>query len=192
MFSQLMVCSNFCSLQRVGCSLSGPSLVFCHYCVVAGLVGCVATLSSAFAALAATTAALAAFAADVASQLGFVGLGVRCFAFRDLQSHCRRAHGHRFHSLPSFAATTASFFWDSGGFWSLRVFVSTRTRPSWPWSPLRLFALSLSNLSVRAHTHVRVHTHVQVRTCASHAHGHSHSLLPTFLILYLPTARHAQ
>ena len=91
MFSQLMVCSNFCSLQRVGCSLSGPSLVFCHYCVVAGLVGCVATLSSAFAALAATTAALAAFAADVASQIGFVGLGVRCFAFRDLQSHCRRA-----------------------------------------------------------------------------------------------------
>ena len=191
MFSQLMVCSNFCSLQRVGCSLSGPSLVFCYYCVVAGLDGCVATLSSAFAALAATTAALAAFAADVASQLGFVGLGVRCLAFRDLQSHCRRAHGHRFHSLPSFAATTASFFWDSGGFWSLRVFVSTRTRPSWPWSPLRLFALSLSNLSVRAHTR-RVHTHVQVRTCASHAHGHSHSLLPTFLILYLPTARHAQ
>ena len=86
-----------------------------------------------FAALAANTAALAAFAADVASQLGFVGLGVRCFAFRDLQSHCRRAHGHRFHSLPSFAATTASFFWDSGGFWSLRVFVSPRTRPSWPW-----------------------------------------------------------
>ena len=125
------------------------------------------------------------------SQLGFVGLGVRCFAFRDLQSHCRRAHGHRFHSLPSFAATTASFFWDSGGFWSLRVFVSTRTRPSWPWSPLRLFALSLSNLSVRAHTR-RVHTHIQVHTCASHAHGHSHSLLPTFLILYLPTARHAQ
>ena len=133
----------------------------CHCCVVAGLVCCAAALPSAFTALAAAAAALAALAADVAPPLGFVGRGVRCLASRDAQPRCGRARSHRFRGPLSFAATTASLSRDPGGLWSLRAFVSPRTRPSWPWSPLHLFAPSLSNLSARAHTR-RVHTHVQL------------------------------
>ena len=125
----------------------------CHYCVVAGQVGCGVTLPSAFAALAVTTAALAAFAVDVAPQLSLVGLGVRCLASHDAQPHCGRANGHRFHSperrlRPQLPASP----------WILEVsgrygFSSRLERGR--RGPGRLFAYSRypSRTCARAHTH---------------------------------------
>ena len=189
MFSQLMICSSSCSLQRVGCSLLGPSLVsetslplLCRcrpgrlrsdppisFCCACSDYSCACSVCSRCCSAAQSRGAGSSLprlsrcpaALRTRQRLGFTALSVVC------GHNCQPLLGSwRFLAATGFRLASNA----------------TRTRPSWPWSPLRLFALSLSNLRARTHTR-HVHTHVQVRTCASHAHGHRQSQ-PDFLPSY--------